>query len=250
MDEVRKLKRGLKDISTLFEDKAELPVVKRAAPRNLLPEASIQLISLAHPRRTSSLNLYKWMASQTSKGGYPAGIVSLGPETSREDSFSLKKELFTHKRMGLAEFEKNCAALIPPAGIPESSLLFIDIPWQNAAVFEKTIGLLDKVIFWATPEMGDLSQVYKWIKWTASLNGRLECLLAYDGENEAKGSFVYEKLSEMVSRHIGIDLSWFGCHPVSGIDNDRLFDFELLLSHTNPLTLGEKKALAWSVKAS
>lgn len=251
MDEVRKLKRGLKDISTLFAEKEEAAAIPRPAPRTLLPEVSIQLISLAHPRRASNVSLYRWMAGQTAQNGYSAGIVSLGPE-SRDEQFSLK-EPFTHKRMDLTEFQKNCASALPQtAAETGSSVLFLDFPWQNAAVFEKAIGMLDKIIFWATPEMEDLSQIYKWIKWTSALNNRLECLLAYDGAEEAKGIYVFEKLSEMASKHVGVDLFWFGCHPVSGLPDEhvRQVDLEMLLAHTNPLTLGEKKALAWSVKAS
>ena len=84
----------------------------------------------------------------------------------------------------------------------------------------------------------------------SGLNSRVECLLAYDGDDERKGSFLFEKVSEMVSRRLGKDLAWFGCHPIAGVSELRSLDIDLLFTQTNPLTLGEKQALAQSILES
>ncbi len=252
MDEVRKLKRGLKDISTLFSEKAGFESGEKPIARNILPDASIQLISLSHPGLISSFDLCRAAAEQASAAGYPSSIVSIGCQGEPEGASALKGSWVKHRHMDLSEFEKNCSCSSSGRGEMESSLMFLDFSWHNAGVFEKAVGLLDKTVFWVTPEMENLSEVYKWIKWALQRNARLECLLAYDGLEEKTGAYLYEKLSEMVSRHLGCDLGWFGCHPVSrgGFHGIPAFDLELLISHDNFLMLSEKQALSHSLRAS
>lgn len=245
MEESRKLKRGLKDISALFAEKAE-PVLQRPAPRLFLPEASIQLISLAHPAMPPAFPLYHWMAEQTLRAGVEATVISLDSGKARYP------EGARHRHMNLSEFEKNCSRIKDaengPGSIAEAALLLLDFSWGYPAVFEKALLLLDKIVFWATPEMEALSQVYKWIKTASLLNSRLEFLLAYDGEDEKKGSYLFESFSEMISRRLGLDLSWLGCCPVLPVPAPgwRL-NLDLLLSSANPLTQGEKRALVHSM---
>ena len=200
----------------------------------------------------SSSLIYQWLAGQISALGHSARIVSLVPEINGSaPEAPLHEGGIRRHRMSLLEFEKNCSSVLPLESLHgggSAAMLLLDFSWAYPSLFEKTIGLLDKIVFWVRPEMESLSQVYKWIKGSSGLNSRIECLLAYDGENERKGSLAFEKFSEMVSRRLGVDLSWLGCCPVSGMpSSSQALNLDLLLSQTNPLTLSEKKALAQSV---
>lgn len=254
MEESRKLKRGLKDISSLFAEKEEtpVPVILRQTQRVLVPQSSIQLVSLSHPRMPLSIPLYRWMAEQISGAGYAPSILTLDSAENGKVGAAVKNELVRHRHMNLSEFEKNSVPAIRLQDGPhEASVLLLDFSWQYPAVFEKTVALLDKIVFWVTEDLDVLTETYRRIKWASAVNGRLECMLAYDGEEEQKGSSLFEKLSEIASRRAVADLSWLGCCPVSRMTaaggRAPRFDLEQLLSHTNPLTMGEKRALLHSV---
>lgn len=244
--EERKLKRGLKDISTLFAGEETRPAVDVPVQRVFPPEPSIQMISLVHPAMRSHAPLYEWMAEKTAGSGYSISLVSVGGKGSTLPDLSSPR--FHHRRMDLSEFEKNCSRGLSPLNAPqEASLVFLDFSWKYPGAYEKTVSLLDKIVFWANADLEVLSEVYKRIKWTSSVNSRLEFLLAYDGSDEKKGSLLYEKMSDMISRRLGLDLTWLGCLPAAGGADIRSTNLEPLFSRPNSITLGEKKSLAQSL---
>ena len=66
------------------------------------------------------------------------------------------------------------------------------------------------------------------LKAAMPLSNRLEYFVMIDGAGrEQKGSFLYERFAEIVSRHLGLSLNWFGSFKLA----DKLSGVSMMLDH-------------------
>lgn len=194
-DDSRKLKRGLKDISPLFERETAVP-----APFTLEPieeKNGLRLISLFSPDRDAKpLVLSQYLASQLTAQNHAASVISLRQKEGGWDAFQERYEsLGNHFR--------------PASEI--SRTLFLDFDFSNPEQFQKVVPRLDQSIFLVRPEMENLTECYRMIKASAALNHRLEYFLLFDSvSTEEQASRLFEKYGELVCRRLGLHLSWLG----------------------------------------
>ncbi|MBN1687827.1 MAG: hypothetical protein JW893_01870 [Candidatus Omnitrophica bacterium] len=216
MDPKRRLKRGLKDISPLFQQKVE--TVER---QNLLNEKRIECLSVFNPDRPgSSLFLTSYLASRVADTSCPCTIISLtsrylgrpedAPTILQSESFgsNIRWVSFTWDQLERVwEYPHDVVSSESFA----NQKFFLDFEYNRIAQFDKIIPVLDKWILLVRPNIESLSEVYKAMKASMALNPHLEYYLLFDGAvTQEKGSFLYEKFSEMTSRHLGLSVTWLG----------------------------------------
>lgn len=218
MQESRKLKRGLKDLSPLF---GQVPPSGRAPL--LETEKGMECLSIFSPDLPGdSLFLASYFASRLASRERPCTILSLvsahaqfGPPAGH----GLQNEPFGHhvRRRIISWDQLESVAGIRPVALDFSgetvlnSTLFLEFEYAHVPCFEKVIPILDKWIVWLQPSFESLSEAYKMIKATRSANSRLEYFLLLNLPPQAgQGSRLFEQFSEMVSRRLGIHLVWLG----------------------------------------
>lgn len=254
MEDSRKLKRGLRDISPLFSAPSapQTAYSPRILKETIVEKPVLQLVSVFHPRyQKNSQILDFWMARHILKSGCQTAVLSISAE-SRTDAGRARpvfQEGIAYKSMTLSEFEKICASSVKTDDLPQSSLLFLNFSWLQAAFFRKVIPVLDKTVLWINADLEMLTETYRQLKWMSRQNSKTEFCIAYDGSSgNQSGSAIFEKFSEMVSRNLKIDLSWLGgCEALSQLPSPGMdtLDWEALTQKRGgSLTLSEKRGLA------
>lgn len=229
-DDTRKLKRGLKDISPLFERGTAVP-----SPFILEPaeeKSGLRLVSLFSPDRDAKpLVLSQYLVSQLTAQNHAASVISLRQKDDAWDSF---RELC----------EPSGDRLRPASEI--SHTLFLDFDPSNPEQFRKIVSILDQCILLVRPEMENLSECYRMMKASVALNPHLEYFLLFDSvSTDAQASLLFEKYGELACRRLGLHLSWLGSVR---LQNGRGPSAHLALESLflGPLTEGEsfaKKAI-------
>lgn len=251
MEDSRKLKRGLRDISPLFAE-PQTAYSPQILKETIVEKPVLQLVSVFHPRyQKNSQILDFWMARHILQSGYQTAVLSISAE-SRTDAGRAKPvfhEGIAHKSMTLSEFDTICASSVKKDDLTQSSILFLNFSWLQAAFFRKVIPVLDKTILWINADLEMLTETYRQLKWLAKQNSKTEFCIAYDGSSgNQNGSVIFEKFSEMVSRNLKIDLSWLGgCEALAqpSSHGPDTFDWEALAQkREGSLTLSEKRGLA------
>ncbi len=96
-------------------------------------------------------------------------------------------------------------------------VLFLDFEYEDFTENARIWHALDKVVLVCRPGFDSLRAAYAMIKQVTALNHRLEFYLVYEGRTEdGRGALLFEKLSDMVSRYLGIHLIWLGFIPPPG----------------------------------
>ena len=209
-EDFRKLKRGLKDISPLFEGETHdtsAPMMP-AAPVLMAPaveSAGFRLAALFSPiPEASPLLLSQILVSRLLVQNRQASILSLGLSEKAPQSGNLN--------LSWEKFQEICETSGRTSISPEiSHTLFLDFDYANLEQFQKTIPLLDQWILVVRPDMESLTESYRMMKASQALNGRLEYFLLFDNRlPDDQASRFFEKYGEFVSRRLGIHLSWLG----------------------------------------
>lgn len=213
----RKLKRGLKDISPLFDD--------GGAPEPLMIETGLerfgfQLIGLFSPDRSANpLALSKYLVSQLLTRNHNASILSVKTalpafsQDPRPAKGTASPEKCPETMIRWDKFQEICESSSRPVKpLHEMShTLFLDFDYANPEQFQKIIPILDQWILLVKPEMEDLSEAYRMMKASTALNSRIEYFLLFDNiSGDEQASRLFEKYGELVSRRLGIHLSWLG----------------------------------------
>lgn len=255
-DGEKKLKRGLKDISTLFA--GEDPK-SRAAEKPVLPQAAggVRTISLFSPDYPAdSLFLNSYIASQLSSPADSCSVISLQNECETEAGLSARVRenedgsAPVHYSLCWDEFEQVCAGPVPPqrAGASRRQTLFLKTDPLAVQHYNKLIPVLDKIVFFALPAVESLMEIYKLIKGTRSLNSRVQYYLILEGDWTCEhGSFLFEKLAVMLSEKLGVTLVWLGYFQPSSARGSGQPDMNLeplLLADPPSSDAGAKFALA------
>ena len=254
MDENRKLKRGLKDVSPLFENSQPLPVP-------VLPskEFDIQVMSVYSPDWPKyHLRLNGYFASRLASATRPSSVITLDPPARPGDRGDDRPVLGPHTRhLSLAweEFVKICQRSNAERGASKqqarNQLIFFDFPFHEPICFEKLVPLLDKWIILVRPTLESMAEAYKMIKASIPLNGRMEYFLVLgETDKNGTGALLFERFSELADKRLGISLSWLGNFPMPQEPNPIAAELLLdgLFTKSVDITAAEKRALAGFVE--
>jgi len=212
MDDPKKLVRGLKDISPLFNAVAEKTLVRRS------PE--VQVIGVSSPDCDGdSLLLNAFFASQIASPDRPCSLLSVlsryakvssVPEGGIPESFGERLERYCLYWDELRDLF-NGSSSPRTEGMLQSRDIFLDFEYRHLLHFEKAISLLDKWVLLLKPTAESLTEGYKMMKVGLSLNPQLEFYITLSGKaEEAKGGLVFDRFSDFVLRHLDAHLGWLG----------------------------------------
>ncbi|OGX11431.1 MAG: hypothetical protein A2351_08980 [Omnitrophica bacterium RIFOXYB12_FULL_50_7] len=242
MDDPRKLVRGLKDISSLFNTVSEEVPVRRS------PE--VQVLGVSSPDCDGdSLLLNTFFASQIASSGKACSLLSVlsryakvssGPGKGMPESFGNHLERYC---LYWDELRDLISEPFPPRaeGILQSRDIFLDFEYRHLLHFEKAVSLLDKWVLLLKPTAESLTEGYKMMKVGLALNPQLEFYITLSGKaEEAQGAMAFDQFSDFVSRHLDAHLGWLGWMDLA--DPARHFSAAL---YTEPL-----KYQHWNAKPS
>ncbi len=229
-DETKKLKRGLKELSSLFRDNAFLG--EASVPRQLPASIDIDCISVFDFRgHSDSSRLLSFCASKLAHFKNLCSLVSIAPshlfradtpsspKDRNPDAELLEEEFLGHyfNRFSLSweQFDAICRSSqqgrggYRPTGVHQT--LFLDFDYDQVPHFQKIIPVLDKCVLVARACAENITETYKMVKATAVLNPELDYYFVYDGlSNDSRGEVLFERLSGMIARRLGIQLGWLG----------------------------------------
>ncbi len=204
----KKLKRGLEDLSPLFQEAVNPPALKKT--ENALP---------LEQRAGDILAICRGDGSNFSGG--LALVRELFPDEKDAILVSIADEEKTvpavgtglyHYVLTLPKLERLIQA--PGAkGLPDefSKNILLHFDLQSGLPAENLLSLLDKCLFWVQPDFDSISEVYKTMKLAVAANHSVECYLVYDGgPGDSRGEFIFENLAEMSAKHLGVNLIWLG----------------------------------------
>ena len=241
VNEIRKLKRGLRDISSLFN--AESADVKSSGIKQA--GFQIEILNVFSPDfPADSFFLNTFLASQITTQERPCSILSIQPSSQpvseqiqihqpgshfvpmESHGENLKRFLLSWER-----FEEICChAPCHEGGVSLSQTLFLDLDALLLPQMEKVIPLLDKWILLLRPSLDSLTEAYKWMKGGAFLNRELDYFILFEGHpNDERGEKLFEKLSAITEKNLGIHLFWLGYLNLAS--HSQYFVSELLIDH-------------------
>lgn len=200
-EEPKHLKRGLKDISPLFQS----PLQKKRTPEPVLHQTAPQFLSILSPEspRDSAL-LNAALAAKMRTLAFDCALISVGKKERYENGAAKQFSL------SLSQFEEICHSKVRAANNFGSSLFFFNFDYSNPILFEKVLPLLDKWILIIKPDQESLAESYKFIKASKPLNLGMEYYIVINSLSEQASSRLFEGFSEIVSRRLGIGLQWLG----------------------------------------
>jgi hypothetical protein len=224
LEEPKKLKRGLKELSPLFRGREEAP-----AGKNIGSSAGVLTVSIFNPDfPADTAYLHAYLAAHlTAVYGRQTALVFFRSSYHGKNPGKLcRSAAFRHlasgesRAMPVAEHYMTWDQL---DGMPrdlnfgskrdagDSSVLFLDFDGRYMAYFKRMIPLLDKWILHLQPKAESLTEAYKMLKAACVLNPRLECFLLFDGDSaDPRGPLLFEKFSQMVARRLDVSLTWLG----------------------------------------
>lgn len=248
MDDGKRLKRGLKDISPLFGPEAAVPAPARvSAPKTAQPVQSLGVFCPQNAKQT--LYLSSKFAFRIKAFGGECVLLSIGGTKSQapEKPLSLESPTGVHLKrfhLTLDQLEDACRFQSHAVENFGSSVFFFNFDYSNPIQFKKVMPMLDKWIIFLTPELESLTEAFKFIKASLALNHTLEYFVVCEGpKNSSKSSVLYERFSEIVSRRIGVSVNWLGEYDSASPETFAGISLESL-QLTPALDSLEKRALA------
>jgi len=242
MDDPKKLVRGLKDVSSLFNG------ASREIPARRSPE--VQVLGVSSPDCDGdSLLLNTFFASQVASPDKACSLLSVLPRCAKfssEPENGMPESLGDHlKRYCLYwdELRDLVSGSFSPrsGGVLQSRDIFLDFEYRHLLHFEKAVALLDKWVLLLKPTAESLTEGYKMMKVGLVLNPQLEFYITLSGKaEEAKGTMVFDRFSDFALRHLAVQLGWLGWMDLE--DPARHFSAAL---HTESL-----KYQRWNAKPS
>lgn len=220
MPDERKLKRGLKDISPLFEGPADETISGRPWPLRGLSRRVISLFCSGQDPNSSQL-FNRQLAAHLSQQGRPSTIVTVrSPYSGIKSNLCRPIEAAVihppvrHLQIDWDFLEALIAAPLKENVFdPSDSLsVILDFHEETLPKPEKIISLIDQWVFCVEPEMEGLSEAFRMIKASRAVSSRIEYFLIFKGNiSFQKGSFLFEGFSQMLARHLGVGVVWLGC---------------------------------------
>ncbi len=199
MNEIRKLKRGLEDVSPLFRAAPPACVRIATALPSQEPEAWVvpDVILLLGEHGTLPLGFE--MTQHVPFDETQSMLISLGDV---QDGNSSKIQMQADLRGGAycrtlswdhfeGLFQTPLASCLAKFALPRALLL--DIALMDCPDPAKVLGMADEAVFWVGSSFESLSHAYKTMKAASSLNPQLGCHMIYRGAAEdSRGVVIFE----------------------------------------------------------
>ncbi len=209
--DVRKLRRGLKELSPLFQGPLEMPKPWIESPAPFLEVLSVVSADTAG----DSFLLNSFMASQIASAEKPCSLFSF--QYHRHEDKLMENEFFSPylRRFSLAwdQFEEVCRWPIHQDFLanPFAQLLFFDFESFSFPQIDKAVSLIDKWIFVLRPTYESMTETYKLLKAVVHLNpAGTHFVLLERPLDDRMGSHLFEKFSSLVAKHLGIQIYGLG----------------------------------------
>lgn len=216
--EPRKLKRGLKDISALFEESRA-----KNSQDTSIPSASVPSSVCSQKGKISCLSVYDALNPKESlfyggllgnflaRSDRPVTIASFGNEETAQSLHhfgSHLKYLALKWPMGVGQETQ----LFDEESLPNHhEVVFWNFPRGAAEDYSEILKTLDHWIFVLHPSSGSFLESYRQLKWMNSLQMPISYGLIYEGDkSDPRAEILFEKFSMMASKHLGMNLSWWG----------------------------------------
>lgn len=213
-EEPRHLKRGLKDISPLFQPQARKEQPKAPVVPSAVSGMPLQSLSIVCPEAPSNTFFFNaCLAAKMQSQAYDCALISVADKMSKQKASAFQNEYSPVKRfqISLSQFEEICHSKSRSAENFGSSVFFFDFDYGNSIFLEKIIPILDKWILLIKPEQESILEGYKFIKAVLPLNANLEYFMIVNGLPTDQSGHFFERFSEMVSRRLGVTLHGLGC---------------------------------------
>ncbi|MSR77555.1 MAG: hypothetical protein EXS63_04950 [Candidatus Omnitrophica bacterium] len=219
--ETRKLQRGLKDISQLFNPSKsskpeKAPEASNAAYAIKSEDGSISCLAIFHPVQPSESRLYCALAaSSMASPDRPCTIVSLGKspqpltESNRFSSRFQRVSCSWDQGRFLHYLETEVSESLRQSA--KVQLIFLDFQEDIFGEYVNLIKMLDHWIFILQPTSESILECYRHLKRMSSLRLPLSYGFFYEGDrSDPRGEILFDKFSLLVSRHLGLTLTWWG----------------------------------------
>lgn len=226
----KRLKRGLHDLSPLFQNPAPVAALP---PRSASPASyEVQFLSVLIPDHEGDAFLANaYLASQlVRRTEFFASLISIapglhtGPSRSKDSPPSvefLDPRIF---RIHLAHQDlwtltQNGSSNHLPAGLSPGSplnahafLVFLEFELAQLRSLAKVALLLDRVVLYVQPHVESLREAYRQVKMLWNLNRKIEFFLLFrdPAAAETRKEFLFEGFSLITSRFLGLSPGWLG----------------------------------------
>lgn len=220
----KKLKRGLEDLSPLFQTGVRPRPAVLPTPS---PSFEVSFAAVCAPDHEGDAFLANaYVASQlVRRTDASASLVSvtpgLGNGSSKNPKPSLSLEFLdprisrvtvSHQELwSLAQ--KEAVPQAPPSPVwSEPFLIFLEFePWQFRSL-ARIGALLDRVVLFVSPEVESLREAYRLTKIFSGINPEVEFFLLFRGKTDpsGRGEFLFERFSLIASRFLGVSPTWLG----------------------------------------
>lgn len=230
MSEIKKLKRGLEDVSPIFQQASGSPLSVNPG-EDLGQNGAVEWVGVysaaqAHADRY----LAAFLASQFQLHRIHASVLAFQFEERSEATAGGGDSAYKSDniRCDSVEWNRflNLWAMTPDmhyAKDKKRQLVFIDSDLMCPFKFERVVPLLDKWILHVQANTESILECYRAVKRSISLNAHIEHYFMFDGkENDKRGEFLFEHLGGLMAQNLGIQLTWLG-HlnlPQKGLSGD------------------------------
>lgn len=227
----KKLKRGLEDLSPLFQTGVRpRPAVLPARS----PSFEVSFVAVCVPDHEGDAFLANaYVASQLiRKSDYSASLISVAPPrrdgnegrgngSSKNISPSPSLEFLDSRISRLTVSHQQLWSLAQRETAPETFhsplrseplLIFLEFePWQFRSL-ARLGALLDRVVLFTAPLGDSLREAYRVMKIFSGLNPEIEFFLLFRGRVSppGRGEFLFERFSLIASRFLSISPTWLG----------------------------------------
>ena len=265
IEDSRKLKRGLKDISPLFSDAQENEQEDILIQNSGVP--NIQCLSILSREPGEGLGrLSRYLGAHLATENCPFFVIRIVPSLQKmigkndgQDPLTVPaassgvfQEYHLTWEQYQAAFKKGLQ--ISKEGFFQNLTVFLDFPYAHRDYVENILPLLDKWILLMEPTLRSMAETYRMIKTSLLLNRTLEYFVLIQSPSKGGNeSFLFEQFSESVTRRLGVHLNWLG--HFQSFENGGPFLQEAALNqllckpYEFPSNFKEKKGLAELISA-
>lgn len=228
-DHSKKLKRGLQDLSPLFQTAAQANTDK---PVSSGPHPfEVQFLTVCIPDHEGDAFLVNaYVASQIVRSSNLfASLISIAPGMSalppKTNGALGHLELLNSRisRLGLShqelwsltkniDSEENGVYPESKTSDPSDLLIFLEFEPAHFRSLARIALLLDRLILFVPPEVESLREAYRLCKIFSSLNRDIEFFLLFQERDSlaAREAFLFERFSLITSRFLGASPRWLG----------------------------------------
>lgn len=204
--EERKLKRGLKDISTLFVDDVASAEGESFAEKPIF----FKCVAVYQPFKEKIQYAPFRLAKALSEHQIPCTVLSIGRVSSIPPESGV-----SNVPLDWPAFESLChkPLPLPENGKLQSQMVLFNFDDRHPRYLHAIVPILDRWIFLVPPSLDGVMEAYRMMKGTRAITqGLLQYYIIFEGQ-KGEGeidSFLFEKFSSLVSDRLGISLVWLG----------------------------------------